>query len=330
MFASQPDPLLSTARQLAAAGAWLELTVLLAPRADAGLPTGDEALLYAEALMRSGEERRALAFLRDVEPALGDGATSAQHRRAVNMIGVASFALGDLHGANAALSRALELASRDDDLLMMAQATNNLGAIANLQGRREDALSQYRLALPMLQRLGQARLLAEGYHNMAITCRDLGDLTEADEHERRAIDYAQDAGAPRVAAMGRIGRSEIALRRGDAPLSETTARFAAEELAVLGDPLNEADAHRVVGTACSAQQRHDDALAAFSRALTIAREHGHALVEAETLRDRAHARLRSATRDEARRDARAALVIFERLGAAAECEALRQLLDRLE
>ena len=323
MFAAQPDPLLATARQLAGAGAWRELVVLLAPRANAGHSAGDEALLYAESLMRTGEERRALGFLRELEPVLADDASRANHRRAVNMIGVASFALGDLEAANAALARALELSTRDDDLLMMAQATNNLGAIANLQGRHEDALWQYRLALPMLQRLGQPRLLAEGYHNMAITFRDVGKLTEADEHERRAIDYAHDAAAPRVAAMGRTGRAEIALRRGDAPLAETTARLAIEELEPLDDPLNEADAHRVVGAACAGQQRHEDALAAFGRALAIARAHGHALNEAETLRDRVDVRVRTGARDLALDDARAAITIFEKLGAATECEALR-------
>jgi tetratricopeptide (TPR) repeat protein len=324
MFASQPDPLLVTARQLAAAGAWRELVVLLSPHAGAGLSAGEEALLYAEGLMRSGDERQALAYLREVEPALADDATRSQHRRAVNMIGVASFALGDLEAANAALSQALELATRDDDLLMMAQATNNLGTIANLQGRHEDALWQYRLALPMLQRLGQLRLLAEGYHNMAITFRDVGELVEADEHELRAIDYAQDAAAPRVAAMGRTGRAEIALRRGDAAFAESTARVAIEELGTLGDPLNEADAHRVVGTACAAQHRNDNALASFARALEIARAHGHALIEAETLRDRVDVLLRTGARDRAREDAELAIALFEKLGAGGEVEALRE------
>jgi tetratricopeptide (TPR) repeat protein len=330
MFASQPDPLLTTARQLAAAGAWRELTVLLAPRASAGLSADEEALLYAESLMRSGEERQALAYLREAAPVLADNGSRSQYRRAVNMIGVACFALGDLEGANVGLSQALDLATHDDDLLMMAQATNNLGTIANLQGRHEDALWQYRLALPMLQRLGQPQLLAQGYHNMAITFRDVGELTEADEHERRAIDYAQDADAPRFAAMGRTGRAEIALRRGDAPFAETTAKLAIEEFARLNDLLNEGDAWRLSGAACAAQQRYDEALVSFARALQIAREHGHALVEAETLRDRVDVRARIGERALAAEDAGAALAIFEKLGATAECDALRTRIETLQ
>ena len=329
MFAAQPDPLLTTARQLAAAGAWRELSVLLEPRANVGTTSGDEKLLYAEALMRSGEERQALAFLRDIVPMLADDGTPALHRRAVNMIGVACYATGDLEAANSALSRALELATEGEDLLMMAQATNNLGNICNIQGRHEDALWQFRLALPMLQRLGQPRLLAEGYHNMAITFRVIGELDEADEHERRAIDYAQDASAPRVAAMGRTGRAEIALLRGDAPLAETTARLAIDELKPLGDPINEADAYRVVGVACGIQQRYEDALASLSSALDIARRHGHALNEAEALRDRAFVRLRRAERAAALEDARASIAIFEKLGATTEVEALRSRVEEL-
>jgi len=329
MFASLPDPLLAAARQLAAAGAWRELTVLLAPRADSDASSGEEKLLYAEALMRTGEERQALAFLRDLETTLADNGSRALHRRAVNMIGVAYYAVGDLDAAIAALSRTLELATQDDDLLMMAQATNNLGNISNIQGRHEDALWQFRLALPMLQRLGQATLLAQGYHNMAHIFRDLGDLDEADEHERRAIDYAHDGTAPRVVAMGRVGRAEIALRRGDAALAETTARLAVEELVPLGDPLNEGDAYRVVGASCTALQRYDDALAALSRALEIARLHGHALNEAESLRDRVDVRVRRGERDLALDDARAALAIFEKLGARTERDALQQRIDAL-
>lgn len=329
MFTSQPDPLLTTARQLAAAGSWRELATLLEPRASAGQSVGDEAMLYAESLMRSGEERQALAFLRDLEPGLAADGNHAQHRRAVNMIGAAYFALGNMEAAIAAWSEALELATRDDDMVMMAQATNNLATIANIEGRYEDALRQYRLALPMLQRLGQPYLLSQGYHNMAHTFRNLGNLDEADEHERRAIDYAHDARAPRVAAMGRTGRAEIALLRGDAALAETTARLAVEELKPLGDPPHEADAHRVVGVACAAQQRYDDALAALDKALALARAHGHALNEAEALRDRVPVRVRRGERALALADASASLAIFERLGAAAECEALRANIETL-
>jgi tetratricopeptide (TPR) repeat protein len=132
-----------------------------------------------------------------------------------------------------------------------------------------------------------------------------------------------------VAAMSRTGRAEIALLRGDARLAETTARMVIEELKPLGDPLNEADAFRVVGVACAAQQRYDEAVAALSQALEIAQQHGHALNEAEARRDRADALLRRGERTAALEDARLSLAIFEKLGASEQCAALRARIESL-
>ena len=318
------DSLLTAARERAAAGAWRDVASLLSPHVAAEGGLTEEAVLYCEAILYLGEERRAVALLRGLMPERVVDADRRLYRRAINMVGVASFAIGELEQANAALHEALDLATEDDDPLLLAQATNNLGAIANLQGRHEDALWHYRLAIPTLQRIGQRSRLANVYHNIGITLRDIGELDEADEHERRAMEYASESGVLRLAAMGRAGRAEIALRRGDVAFAESTARLATEELATLGDPLNEADAHRVVGTACAAQHRNDEALAAFARALEIAREHGYALNEAETLRDRVDVLLRTGARDRAREDARLAVALFEKLGAGTEVEALRE------
>ena len=302
---------------------------MLSPNASEQHGLTEEAVLLSEAILYLGEERRALALLRAIMPDVAPGTDRGLYRRAVNMLGVACFALGELEEANSALHVALDLATQDDDALLLAQATNNLGTIASLQGRHEVALSHYRVAIPTLQRIGQPQRLANVYHNIGITLRATGDLEQADEHELRAIEYATSSDVPRLAAMGRTGRAEIALRRGDAPLAETTARLVIDELRQLGDPLNEADALRVMGAACAAQRRYDDALQSFSRALEIARAHGHALNEAEVLRDRVDVRVRRAERALALDDARAALAIFERLGARAECDALGERIATL-
>lgn len=325
MTASIPsDSILEQARARADAGAWSDVLTLLEPRADTCQRDGASALLYGEALIYTGHPKKAVRWLRGTEPVLGEAGDRAAQRRAVNMIGAASLALGELDEASLAFTRALEMATNAEDLLVLARATNNLGTIANMKGDHEQALSHYRLALPTFQRLGQRRGLASSYHNLAITYRDLGELEEADEHELRAIEHATDGGVPRLAAMGRVGRAEVALRRGDAAFAETTARFAREEFARLGDPQNEADAWRLIGAAYSAQRRYPEAREAFGQALEIAHARGHALNEAETLRDRAALHLAEGDVASARSDARAAIVIFERLGATRERDALRE------
>lgn len=323
---TSPTPSIATIRSeaqaLASAGSWPAVAALLAPLATGPDCDAEVALLYAQARMRCGQEREALDWLQQVVGPLARSGDRGAHRRALNMLGAATLALGRLDDAVRAFEEVLDLATEADDLMLIAQASNNLGAIANLRGEHLEALSHYRLALPTLQRLGQAQRLGEAYHNIAISCRDLGELEQADEHERRAIDYAADAGAPRVAAMGRVGRAEIALRRGDAQFAEMTAALAAEEFASLADPLMESDARRLVGASRVAQGRTADALAAFGAALAIAESRGHALNQAEVLRDRVEAWAQQGAGEQARTDAARAIELFTSLGASGEVERL--------
>jgi hypothetical protein len=68
-------------------------------------------------------------------------------------------------------------------------------------------------------------------------------------------------------------------------------------------------------------------LEAFARALEIARECGHALNEAETLRDRAELHKAEGRRSQALEDARMAMTIFDRLGATRERDALQERIE---
>jgi tetratricopeptide (TPR) repeat protein len=314
---------LAAARALAKSGAWRELSDLIEPlTGDPVSLSGELIVLYAEALARVGSDRQACEWLTRSEPTLLATGDHYWHRHALNLRGVALFGLGRLDDATQAISRALELANQADDLLLLARAANNLGAIANLQGRQEAALSCYRLSIPVYQRLGNCRGIAETHHNMAITFRDLGDLEHADEAERLAGEYAADGVAPRIAVMCRIGRGEIALRRDDPRLAEMTARTALAELKDLDDPINEADASRLLGAALGAQHRCTEALDALSHALSLARERGHVLTEAESLRDRAMVHAQEGAFVPAREDARRAISLFESLGIAEERDRL--------
>lgn len=322
MSSSSDGSLLDNARQLATAGAWTELVALLDDAARSAEGEGELTVLYGEGLMRVRRERDAYRTLRGAEPKLSRAKDRALHRRAINLIGVAAFRLGELAEADVAFGHALELADEANDALLVARVSNNMGNIANLQGRHVRALSHFRTALPMYQRLGQQQGLAESYHNMAVTFRDLGELEEADQHEQRAIEFAGEASLPRLAAMGRIGRAEIALRRGDAVLAGATARRAAREFARLDDPLNEADATRLLGCALCRSGEFSEAGGAFADALAIARDRGYALVEGETLRDRVGLWELLERFTDALADGDAALAIFTRLHAVAERDVL--------
>jgi tetratricopeptide (TPR) repeat protein len=326
---SPDDSLLADARAHAAAGAWRELRALLerSPRAE----THPElAVLLVEALLWTAEPREARRRLVDAMPVVERDGGAALIRRAANVRGAGALQLGELAEAESAFARALELARYDGDDLLVARATNNLAIIANVQGARDEALTLYQLAVAAYQRIGDSRGLASTFHNMAITFRDLGRLDTADEYERRAIEFAREGGDDRLVAMARTGRAELSLRQGDPALAAAGARRAAHDFAVLPEPVGEANALRLLGAAGLELGQLDDAGAALDRALDLAVEHGSAVVEAEARASRAELAIAVGRAEEARPEALRAIEIFDRLGAAAERDALRRWLAGLD
>ncbi len=323
------DPVLQQARARAGAGAWPEVAAMLQDQLAPMTERPERVTLYAEALMRCGAPQRACECLHEAVPVLAHSAYRSAHRTALNLLGAANFAVGALEEAQAAWDRALELAQQSKDTLLVARATNNLGAIASLRGAGRHALSLYQLAVPVYQRLGDMRGLAETFHNLAIVYRDLGDLASADEHEMRAIQFAQQAGAERLVAMARVGRAELALRRADYALAAVSALAAGRTSAASGDRETQADAWRCAGEAYTALGRHDEARQLLEEAITLAEGAGQALMQAETLL--ASARLSQLVGElaRARAEAERAAESFRRLGALSGCARVAALLEDL-
>ncbi|MFN2398936.1 MAG: tetratricopeptide repeat protein [Gemmatimonadaceae bacterium] len=141
------DPQLSIARERALASDWSGVRELLATAAVESSPA-EAKLLLAEAELRLGEARLAGNQLRPIADSLERSGDRAALGRAMNLLGAALFELGELDDAESAFGRALQVASQDDDAVLIARATNNLGAIANVRGQRESALALYQIAVP--------------------------------------------------------------------------------------------------------------------------------------------------------------------------------------
>ena len=324
----KPHELLATARTHAVAGGWEDVRKTLSSNDDVVLDHPELATLRAEAELWTGHPREARNWLTKALPRIQRSGDRAALRKAVNYLGVADVELGALDDAQQVFDRVLELAQLDGDDLLLARATNNLGTIANMRGDRVKALTLYQLAIPSYQRLGNAKGLAECFHNIAISYRYLGQLQRADEYEQQAMHYAREARIPRLLALGRLERAEISLRSGDAELAEVGARRAASEFATLSDKMREGDALRLVGAAALARRRYDVARDALDTAVALARHHESALNEAEALFVRAQ--LAEATRDtrQTSEDARASIAIYERMGAEVERAAVEEWLAR--
>ena len=325
---SASEALLADCRALAAAGSWTELSALLRRSEGEARTSPTLITLFTEALLRTGHPREALSWIRECEPAVVLSGDRPAIRRAANLSGAAHVELGELNAAAVSFERALDLAGADGDDLLVARATNNLAVLANIRGRHEEALGLYAVALPAYQRLGNANGLAESYHNAAVAYRHLEKLDWADEHERRAMEFARQASNDHLVALALVGRGEVSLRRGDAALAEVTASRAARDLARVPDPSRQADALRLCGVARMTLGRHADARDALDAAVSLASTHGSALIEAECRRARAELLGATGAWADALADARAAAAIFDRLGNAAEREEVGRWIER--
>jgi tetratricopeptide (TPR) repeat protein len=271
-------------------------------------------MLRGEAYLRIGDAMGARAWLSAALSVARSRQDRIAERALWNQLGVACFELGILDEAEDAFLHALDLGRRDGDDLLVARASNNIGMIANIRGQRDLAVGHYQLAIPAYQRLGHVRGLAETYHNLALTAREQALLDVSDDYERRAIEFAEQARVDRLQVMGEIGLAEICMLRGDAALAEKRSLHAANRCRELHDAVNEADALRIAGAARLATGRSLGAGRPLDRAVSLAREHGAALIEAESLWERAKFHVAMGNQQFAREDADGALATFTRMG----------------
>jgi tetratricopeptide (TPR) repeat protein len=329
MHDSVADPVLTTARAAAGAGAWGDVRAQLERESGVAERDGARATLLAEACLRTGDPRTATHWLAAATPLLARAGDRPGQRKVVNMQGAAAFALGTLDSAAERFGTALEMARADGDPLLTARAMNNLGAIDALRGDSDRAIAAYLLAIPVYHRMGHTLGLAESWHNLAISYRSRDELNDADEAERRAIEFATEAGNPRLAAMAQVGRAEISLRRGDYALARATASRAVTVFSTIPDFLHQADALRVQADASDQLRFPLVADAAIAQAYELARTHEHRLQEAQILQTHAQILLRRGEPGEAKARGHEALAAFERLGSTAAAQEMREFLTRL-
>jgi tetratricopeptide (TPR) repeat protein len=234
--------------------------------------------------------------------------------RSVNLLGAIAFERGDLAAAEQHFGEALALAVRTGEATLAARASNNLASVRHLHGDLESALSTYRTALLSYQRLGDRRGMAETWHNVTLTFRDLGRAAEADAASAEALRHAELIGDAGLVALVMTGRAEAALLRADFDLAGRAIRRARELAAEAGDALTAAEADHLLARLLLRLGRLDEARTTALAAAAAARAHASALLAAEATG--------------------IAAVAARRLGRAGEAEGLyaeaRAALDRLD
>jgi tetratricopeptide (TPR) repeat protein len=236
--------------------------------------------------------------------------------RAVNLLGAIAFERGDLASAERCFAEALELAHASANPLLAAHASNNLASVADLQGRRHEALGLFRSALLSYQRLGDRRGAAQTQHNLGLAYRQLGDLAQAESAVSEAVRHAEVEGNPALVALAMSGRAEVAIANGELDLAARELHRAALLAVEGGDEIGAAEVERLQAVVELRRGAWREALAHADRANEVAARYGSLLLEAESGAVAALA-LRAAGRvEDAETRRREVLDAFDRLGAA--------------
>jgi tetratricopeptide (TPR) repeat protein len=157
-----------------------------------------------------------------------------------------AFALGDLREAERGFSRALSLADRLSDELMLARCANNLGNVAYYLGRHSAALSYYRLAASRFEKAGFDYGVAETLINTGLVWRDLQNLRESRDAAERALEIAERDNTWRLAAQALAMRGEAMALMGDLPLGRAQVERALAAARQREDRLAEVEALRIL------------------------------------------------------------------------------------
>jgi tetratricopeptide (TPR) repeat protein len=315
------------ARALAKMSEWGALCERVSALPEAAVVAEPElAVLYADSCRRIGQALRSLEVGERLESSVRRTGRKDLTLRLTNVIGMALFEAGRMEEAARRFQALLDDATAWRNVEFTARAANNQGIIANVQGRRDLALSCYQHALAAYQGLGHFRGLAQTHHNLGISYRDLGLHAEADAHYRRAIEFGRKAGSEDVIALAELERAVLRAMAGDGRMAEALARRASHRFRRLGDPVGRAEALRVLAAAARADGRNRLAEKRLDAAFAVAREHQDQLLLAEVRRDQGVLLRDRGDHDGAHTALLESADHYERIGARAEAIAVRGLL----
>src|SRR6056297_1440578 len=186
--------LLGDARRLNEERAYPALATLLESHAVADLEVEPELLfLRADVARRLGDGDGAQRDLRALEDAIRRYGNVLLHRRRLNLLGSLQFEGGRIDDARDTWLRQLDDASAAGDAEFAARACNNLGVVATLRDELPEALASYARAVSSYRQVGYVRGLGQAHHNMGITYREMGFLSESDVEFRTADRLARSA-----------------------------------------------------------------------------------------------------------------------------------------
>jgi putative nucleotidyltransferase with HDIG domain len=220
--------------------------------------------------------RRSLAVALDA----GETLLAAE---ATNTEAAIDFEGGRLEAALAGYQRALELGGHEPRL--RARVEQNLGALANLQGRLEDAARHYQQALAVFRTVGDRRGCGRILHNLGMLSADRSHWDQADTYFEQSYQVATEQGDLHLGALCLLNQSEVHIARQRFDRARENAEQALDTFNRLDSQVDKADAYRIIGVVFRETGKPVLAEARLRTAMQLAQSTGLVLSEAEAARE---------------------------------------------
>ncbi|GIG56848.1 SARP family transcriptional regulator [Longispora fulva] len=205
--------------------------------------------------------------------------------------------------------RALALHESVGRLSGQAASLTELGLAHMELGRPELAVEYQRRAVDLFHRAGLRPGVAHARNRLGMTCHALGRLSAAVEHLTAALDLAREIG-DRTAEWAVLDSAAMAyLDLGDTDRATEYARAALELTPHVPQQGIAAYVHNTVAAVALRCRRLDEAADGYATALRLARQNGHRPAEGAALVGQSSVHLARGHAEQAREDARRALVL---------------------
>lgn len=258
--------------------------------AEADVDGSSEHAVLAESLRRLAVvhyHRDGQPLARELCQRSYDVALAADHStlaaEALNVLAGFEFEGGAISGAREIYQRALALGGAN--LELRARIEQNLGILANIQGKLRAALGHYQRSLEASRSVGDEQGCSIAYHNLGMISADQQLWEDADRYFRSSIEIAERNGDVRLQGLCLLNHSEVHLARQHYDKARKDAEEALRIFGKLGARLDRADAYKVLGIVYRETGRHALAESRFRTGIELAVNTGSVLSEAEGSRE---------------------------------------------
>ncbi|MCC7054357.1 MAG: diguanylate cyclase [Gemmatimonadaceae bacterium] len=241
-----------------------------------------------------------------------------------------SWQRGDLDGAVALYTSALDAAHEVRDAHLAAVASQNLGVVASARGAFDQAFHHYRASIAAYRSLGHPRDTAIAQNNLGRLYLDQGDCDAAEVELTEAHTLALSVGDVNTATMIEINLADAWHQRGDCTQARALCRQAQSRLAPNGDTHADGEVQKLLGAIAIACHDPEAAERHFVRAEEIAARREDLLLRAQIARERAELYRGQGRTRELLQSLNGAHQLFTQLRANQQMAAVTALIRRLE